>query len=120
MIREAALFTIKAVHSLIFLFLQTSIFYVLYKGLRGETDRKAGIVTAVIGAECAIYAGNGFRCPLTAVAEDLGAESGSVTDIFLPKWLAANVANIYFPLFVIALCLHGRNLRGRANGQTEG
>ena len=67
-------------------------------------------MTAVLGAECAIYAGNGFRCSLTAVAKDLGAERGSVTDIFLPKWLAANIARIYGPLFAAALVLHGRNL----------
>jgi hypothetical protein len=117
-IRGAALFGIKAAHSLIFLVLQSFIVYSLYKGFRGETDRKAAVVTLVVGAECAIYAGNGFRCPLTAVAEDLGAESGSVTDIFLPKWLAANVANIYGPLFGVALLLHGRNLR--RNHRAEG
>jgi hypothetical protein len=112
-IRSGAVTAIKAIHSLIFFVLQTSICYLVYKGLRGETDRKAVAVTAVVGAECVIYAGNRFRCPLTALAEDLGAESGSVTDIFLPKWLAANVARIYCPLFVLALFLHGRNLRRR-------
>lgn len=104
------LFGVKAVHSAIFLALQTMICYLLYKGIRGETDRKSKVVAAVIGAECVIYAGNRFRCPLTGLAEDLGAESGSVTDIFLPKWLAANVANIYAPMFALALALHGRNL----------
>jgi hypothetical protein len=98
------------VHSLIFFVLQTMICYLLYTGLTGRTGRKAAVVTAVVGVECAIYAGNRFRCPLTGLAEDLGAESGSVTDIFLPKWLAANVANIYGPAFVLALLLHGRNL----------
>jgi hypothetical protein len=109
MIRRFAVIGVKAIHSLIFLVLQTMILYSVYKGFRGETDRKAAAVTAVVGVECAIYAGNGFRCPLTAVAEDLGAESGSVTDIFLPKWLAANIARIYGPLFAVALFLHARN-----------
>ena len=111
--RRALLFCIKAIHSLIFLVLQTMIGYLVYTGLRRQTDHKTAVVTAIVGAECLIYAGNGFRCPLTQVAEDLGAESGSVTDIFLPKWLAANVANIYTPLFAIALWLHWRNLRQR-------
>ena len=117
-IRHIAVVGIKAIHSLIFLVLQTSIFYLVYKGLRGETDRKSAVVTTVVGAECLIYAGNGFRCPLTGLAENLGAESGSVTDIFLPKWLAANVARIYTPLFALALFLHGRNLRLGSNGQS--
>jgi hypothetical protein len=117
-VRSLALVSVKAVHSLIFFVLQSMICYSLYKGLCGDTDRKALAVTAVVGAECAIYAGNGFRCPLTAVAEDLGAQSGSVTDIFLPKWLAANIANIYGPLFGMALLLHGRNLRRGINGRS--
>jgi hypothetical protein len=112
-LRTVLLIVVKAVHSAIFFALQTMICYLLYKGVRGESDRRSGIVAAIIGAECAIYAGNGFRCPLTGIAEDLGAESGSVTDIFLPKWLAANVANIYAPMFGVALLLHGRNLLRR-------
>jgi hypothetical protein len=65
----------------------------------------------LVGGECLIYAGNRFRCPLTGLAEELGAESGSVTDIFLPRWLAANIANIYGPLYAVALFLQARNLR---------
>jgi hypothetical protein len=66
-------------------------------------------VTAIVGAECVIYAGNRFRCPLTGLAGSLGSEHGQVTDIFLPKWLATNIARIYGPLFGLALVLHGRN-----------
>ena len=35
-----------------------------------------------------ILLANGWRCPLTVYAERLGAPSGSVTDLFLPRWLA--------------------------------
>ena len=35
-----------------------------------------------------VFAGNGFRCPLTQIAKHYGAESGAVTDIYLPKWFA--------------------------------
>lgn len=104
---------VKAVHSVAFWILQTAILYLLYKGIRRESDGRARAAAALVGAECAIYAGNQFRCPLTGLAEDLGAESGSVTDIFLPSWLASNIARIYFPLFLIALFLHGRNIVDR-------
>jgi len=39
----------------------------------------------VVATESLIFAGNGFRCPLTRIAERLGAERGSVTDIYLPS-----------------------------------
>jgi hypothetical protein len=52
--------------------------------------------------ETLVFAGNGFRCPLTQVAERLGAERGSVTDIYLPRWFARNLPAIYVPLIGLA------------------
>nr|WP_231708787.1 hypothetical protein [Arthrobacter sp. zg-Y20] len=84
--------------------------YVLIAGIRKRSDRRAGAAAAVVAAETLIFAGNGFHCPLTAVARDLGDETGSVTDIYLPQWLAKNLPAIHVPLIVIALVLHGRNI----------
>jgi hypothetical protein len=110
-----AIFAIKLVHSLAFGVIQTAIVYLLYKGLRRQTDRSAAIAASIAIGESAIYAGNRFRCPLTDLAERLGSDHGAITDIFLPKWLAANVARIYTPLLVLAIALHVRNLRQPAN-----
>ena len=107
------LVAVKALHSLIFFVLQSAIAYLVYTGLRGRTDRRTAIASAVVGGECLIYAANGFHCPLTGLAEDLGAARGSVTDIFLPRWLASNIARIYGPLFAVGLYLHARNLARR-------
>ena len=117
-LKRPAYIGVKAVHSIAFAILQSAIVYLLYKGLRGESDRHAGMSAALVGAECAVYAGNGFRCPLTGLAEDLGAEHGQVTDIFLPKWLADNIANIYAPMYAVALLLHARNLRRARSPRT--
>ena len=40
-----------------------------------------------------------------------GAERGSVTDIYLPKWLAHSITAIHTPLLVLMAYLHARNLR---------
>jgi hypothetical protein len=117
--KSILLFWIKAIHSLIFLVLQTAILYFLYKGFRGESDQHAGKAAMVVGAECLIYAANGFRCPLTGVAENLGAERGSVTDIFLPSWLASNIDRICGPLFAVGLLLHVRNLGRRTAARSS-
>ena len=111
--REPVLIGIKTVHSLAFFVIQSCIVYLVYSGLRGRTDRRAEYAAGVALVESVIYAGNGFHCPLTGLAEDLGAQHGQVTDIFLPKWLAANVANIYTPLLAVGLFLHARNLMRR-------
>jgi len=38
-----------------------------------------------------MYAVNGFTRPLTQLAESLGADSGSVTDLYLPPWRSQNL-----------------------------
>ena len=112
--RQAAkLKAIKTVHTFAWFTIEAAMVYVLYAGLRGRSDRKAGMAAAVVFAETAVFAGNGFHCPLTTVAEKLGDASGSVTDIYLPKWFAHNLPAIHVPLLVLAVALHWRNLRRR-------
>ena len=45
-----------------------------------------------------------------SAAVRFGAASGSVTDIFLPRWFAHNLPAIHVPLIVLAMGLHLRNL----------
>lgn len=85
--------------------------YVLYAGLRGRTDRGVAIAGSIVAGEVLVFAGNGLRCPLTELAERYGAEQGSVTDIYLPKWFAHNMPAIHTPLLVLMTYLHARNLR---------
>ena len=85
--------------------------YVLWAGFTRRSDRRAAIAAGVVAGETVIFVANGFRCPLADVAQRLGAESGSVTDIYLPRWLAHNLPAIHVPLIVLAGHLHARNLR---------
>lgn len=68
--------------------------YLLYAGFARRTDRRAAIAAAVVGGE-----------------------NGSVTDIYLPGWLARNLPAIHVPLIVLAVYLHERNLRHPEGGR---
>jgi hypothetical protein len=57
-----------------------------------------------------VFAGNGCRCPLTGLAERCGAQHGSVTGIYLPRWFAHNMPAIHAPLLLLMAYLHARNL----------
>ena len=82
-------------------------------GFRRQSDQRAAIAAGVVASESLIFAANRFRCPLTELAERIGTEHGSVTDIYLPRWLAHNLPAIHVPLIALAGYLHGRNLRRR-------
>lgn len=110
--RPAVVAGIKVVHTATWLSIESCVAYVLWAGFAGRSDRRAGLAAAVVAGEMLVFAGSGFRCPLTRLAERYGAEHGSVTDIFLPKWFARNLPVIHAPLLVLTMYLHARNLTG--------
>ena len=110
-LRPVALAAIKAVHTLAWFSIESSIVYLLYAGLRRQSDRRAAVAGAVVAGESLIFVANGFRCPLTTLAVKSDAERGGVTDIFLPGWFAHNLPAIHAPLLVLAMGLHLRNIR---------
>ena len=59
-----------------------------WDGFRGRRRRRTEIAGALAVAETMIFVSNNQVCPLTTLAEDLGARRGSVTDILLPNWLS--------------------------------
>jgi len=111
--RRATLAAVKLVHTLVWFSIECCMIYVLWAGFRRRSGRRAAIAAGVVASESLVFAANGFRCPLTQVAERVGAERGSVTDIYLPRWFAHNLPAIHVPLIMLAAYLHGRNLRRR-------
>jgi hypothetical protein len=71
------------------------------------------------GGETLIFTANGFHCPLTAVAQNLGDVHGSVTDIYLPHWFARNLPAIHVPVIVVAVLLHWRIWRNNAGRDSQ-
>lgn len=84
--RRVLLRVVKVFHTVVWFTVEGCTLYVLVAGIRKRSDRRAGASAAVVAADTLIFAGNGFHCPLTSVACDLGDETGSVT-IYLPQWL---------------------------------
>jgi hypothetical protein len=115
-----ALKAVKGFHTLAWFTIEACMMFVLYSGIRKRTDRRVGQAAAVVAAEILIFAGNGFRCPLTPLARRLGDPTGSVTDIYLPKWFAHNLPVIHVPLIVLSVALHAHNLRSARARATGG
>jgi hypothetical protein len=114
--RPGVVVAVKTVHTLAWLSIESCVLYVLYAGIVRRTDRRVAVAAAIVTGETIVFAGNRFRCPLTELAERYGAESGSVTDIYLPKWFAHNMPAIHTPLLVLMAYLHARNLRRSNTG----
>jgi hypothetical protein len=107
---EAVLVAIKTIHTLTWFSIELCMVYLLYAGFAKRSDRSVMVATVIVGGESLIFAANGFHCLLTKLAESFGADNGSVTDIYLPKWFAHYLPAIHVPLIILAVFLHGRNL----------
>ncbi len=82
---------IKSAHTLAFIALSVANLLVLYSALTGRVTATTGVAMALVLGEGIVLILNGWSCPLTTYAEKLGAVSGQVTDIFLPKWFADRI-----------------------------
>jgi hypothetical protein len=89
----------------------------VFAGITKRSDRAVTTSAVIVFAETAVFAVNGFTCPLTQLAESAGAASGSVTDIYLPAWLARILPVIHAPLLVLILYLHRDRFRVIAQPQ---
>jgi hypothetical protein len=107
------LVVVKGFHTFVWFLIEACVLSIVGAGVRGRTDKRVAIAGAIVGGEMLVFAANGFHCPLTAVAESLGAEDGSVTDIYLPPVIARNLPAIHVPVIGLAVALHARNLRRR-------
>jgi hypothetical protein len=104
-----AIAAIKLVHSAIFLLNSAAILHIFVVGVRDRPSRWTGAALAVAFTEVLVFVGNRGRCPLTDLVEHLGAESGRVSDIFLPRWFADRIPQLCGPLLlagVLALLWH--------------
>jgi hypothetical protein len=111
--RHLVLVGVKTVHTIAFFIIAGAIAVVFGDGLRARPTRRTGAAAAIALTECAVFAANGFVCPLTPVAERLGAKRGSVSDIFLPDVVARNLTWIATPILVGGLAMNVAALRGR-------
>jgi hypothetical protein len=107
---KVTIFQIKLVHTLVFWVLSSCVLYSLYSGVAGRLTTWTWVAVGLVLVESVVLAACGGTCPLTILAERHGALSGSVTDIFLPKWFADRIFPVCGTLYVVALGLIGWRL----------
>jgi hypothetical protein len=107
------LFAIRAFHSVVVLVMLSAIGWLVATGLTGRRDRSVAAAGTLVAIESAVFVANDGVCPLTPLAERYGAESGGVSDIFLPDVLARTIPIWATALLALGSALHAhRWLRG--------
>jgi glucose dehydrogenase len=108
-----ALRAIRIAHTAAFFVIAGCIAVFDWEGMRRRPGRRATLAASIAVAETLIYVSNNQVCPLTPLAEELGAESGTVTDLYLPRAVSDRVPVIGGSALIIGLALNALARRER-------
>ena len=104
------LFSVKLIHTLIWLFMVSVIVYVLYCGLADDISVYTWIAIGLVIGEGLVLLLFGGRCPLTIIARNYSDSERDNFDIFLPNWLARYNKLLFSSLYVVGLIMVGYRL----------
>lgn len=99
------LLLIKIIHTVIWLFYNVVIFYLLYAVIVDKIDHWVWICVGLVFLEGIVLLLFKWYCPLTVVARKYSDSTKENFDIFLPNWLAKYNKLIYTSIFGISIVI---------------
>lgn len=96
---------VKLVHTLIWVFFVTVIFYVVYCGIVDDVNPLTWVAVGLVVLEGLVLLVFKMFCPLTLMARKYSDSEKDNFDIYLPNWLAKYNKQIFTTIFVIGLVL---------------
>ena len=100
---ETKLIQIKTIHTLIWIFFNFVIFYMLYAAIVNKLDVWLWIGYGIIFLEGVTLVIFKSFCPVTVLARKYSNSSKDNFDIYLPNWLAKHNKLIYTLILVIVI-----------------
>lgn len=91
---------IKWLHTLIWIFFNGVICYMLYAVIANKLDKWLWICFGLVLLEGIVLLIFRWTCPLTLVARRYSSSTRDNFDIYLPNWLARNTKTIYTTLAI--------------------
>jgi hypothetical protein len=103
---QSKLIVIKIIHTLVWLFFNVVIFYMLYAVLVNKTDTWLWIGYGLFVLEGLTLLVFKFFCPLTVMARKYSGSTKANFDIYLPHWLAKYNKQVYTSILGIIIIIH--------------
>ena len=102
---EKKLVIIKIIHTLIWIFFNVVIFYMLYAALANKLDIRLWIGYGLFALEGITLLIFKFFCPLTVMARKYSDSTKENFDIYIPNWLAKYNKLIYTSILIIIIII---------------
>lgn len=103
---RSKLIAIKMIHTLVWLFFNVVIFYMLYAVLVNKIDKWLWIGYGLFVLEGLTLLVFKFFCPLTVIARKYSSSNKANFDIYLPHWLAKYNKQIYTSILGFIIIIH--------------
>ncbi|MGZ5191746.1 MAG: hypothetical protein ACXWCZ_12090 [Flavisolibacter sp.] len=105
MTSNSKLIVIKILHTIIWLFFNVVIFYLLYAVIINKIDKWIWICIGLIVLEGIVLILFRKVCPVTIMARKYSDSDKDNFDIYLPNWLARYNKQIYTVIVLIAIVI---------------
>ena len=102
---EAKLIIVKIIHTIIWLFFNVVIFYMLYAVLVNKIDRWLWSGYGLFALEGITLLAFKFYCPLTVIARKYSDSQKANFDIYIPNWLAKYNKAIYTSILGVIILI---------------
>lgn len=102
---ETKLTLIKAIHTLIWIFFNFVIFYMLYAAIANKLDFWLWVGYGFVLLEGLILLTFKSHCPLNLLARKYSNSPKDNFDIYLPNWLAKYTKLVYTTIFALILTI---------------
>lgn len=96
---------IKLLHTIIWLFFNVVLFYLLYAVIINKIDHWVWICIGLVVLEIITLLIFKWFCPLTVWARKYSDSTKHNFDIYLPEWLAKNNKMLYGILFTVSVLI---------------
>ena len=96
---------LKTIHTIIWLFFNTIIFYLLYAVIVNKIDKWIWICIGLIILEGVILIAFKNICPITLIARKYSNSRNDNFDIYLTNWIARYNKKIYSIIILIAIII---------------
>jgi hypothetical protein len=105
MTNKNKLILVKLLHTVVWLFFNVVIFYLLYAVIVNKIDIWVWICLGLILLEGAVLLVFKKMCPITLIARKYSDSPNHNFDIYLPEWLAKYNKLIYTTIVIIAVII---------------
>lgn len=103
--RKTSLIIVKIVHTIIWLFFNFVIFYLLFAVISNRIDKWTWIGIGCFAVEGIVLLIFKNSCPLTVIARRFSNSTRDNFDIYLPNWLAKYNKKIYITILGVVFLI---------------